>query len=211
MMPTDWMVYAIGFLAQILFSGRTFYQWIASERSKKVIAPRFFWQISMFASFLLFVYGYLRQDFAIILGQTLTYFIYIRNLQMIGAWKKFPVISRYFFIALPLFVTLYSITNERNDIDILLINHNIPLWLFTLGIVSQVLFTFRFVYQWLHSEVRKKSSLPMGFWIISLSGSLLILLYAIFRKDPVLLAGHLFGSVVYIRNMILLIRNAKKN
>jgi lipid-A-disaccharide synthase-like uncharacterized protein len=211
MMPTDWMVYAIGFLAQIMFSGRTFYQWIASERSKRVIAPRFFWQISMFASFLLFVYGYFRHDFAIILGQTLTYFIYIRNLQMIGAWKKFPVISRYFFIALPLFVTLYSITNNRNDIDNLLINHNIPLWLFTLGIVSQVLFTFRFIYQWLHSEVRKKSSLPLGFWIISLSGSLLILLYAIFRKDPVLLAGHLFGSVVYIRNMILLIRNAKKN
>jgi lipid-A-disaccharide synthase-like uncharacterized protein len=210
-MPTDWMVYAIGFLAQIMFSGRTFYQWIASERSKRVIAPRFFWQISMFASFLLFVYGYFRYDFAIILGQTLTYFIYIRNLQMIGAWKKFPVISRYFFIALPLFVTLYSITNNRNDIDNLLINHNIPLWLFTLGIVSQVLFTFRFIYQWLHSEVRKKSSLPLGFWIISLSGSLLILLYAIFRKDPVLLAGHLFGSVVYIRNMILLIRNAKKN
>ncbi len=211
MMPTDWIVYAIGFLAQIMFSGRTFYQWIASERSKRVIAPRFFWQISMFASFLLFVYGYFRHDFAIVLGQTLTYFIYIRNLQMIGAWEKFPAISRYFFIALPLFVTFYSLINEKDDIDILLINHNIPLWLFTLGIVSQVLFTFRFIFQWLHSEVKKVSGLPMGFWIFSLSGSLLILTYAIFRKDPVLLAGHLFGSIVYIRNMILLVRNAKKN
>lgn len=211
MMPTDWMVYAIGFLAQIMFSGRTFYQWIASERSKRVVAPRFFWQISMFASFLLFIYGYFRHDFAILLGQTLTYFIYIRNLQIVGAWKKFPVISRYFFITLPLFVILYSLTNDRNDIDILLINHNIPMWLFTLGVISQVLFTFRFVFQWLHSEVKKISGLPMGFWIISLSGSLLILLYAIFRKDPVLLAGHLFGSVVYIRNMILLVRDAKKS
>jgi len=64
-------------------------------------------------------------------------------------------------------------------------------------------FTLRFVYQWIYSERKKESTLPLGFWVISLIGSSLILSYAIIRKDPVLLAGHLFGAVVYIRNIFL--------
>ena len=210
-MTPDWIIYLIGFIAQILFSGRTFYQWIVSERTKRVIAPRFFWQISLFASFLLFVYGYLRQDFAIMLGQMLTYFIYIRNIQLLNAWGKFPAISRYFFISIPLFIVIYASINHQNNIDLLLVNHNIAKWLFFLGVVSQILFTLRFIYQWLHSEIKKVSSLPMGFWVISLSGSLLILLYGIFRKDPVLIAGHLLGSIIYIRNIIIFIRDGQDN
>jgi len=73
-----------------------------------------------------------------------------------------------------------------------------------LGIVSQVLFTFRFIYQWLYSEKRKESHLPLGFWVISLSGSFLILVYAVFRKDPVLLAGQLTGFIVYFRNIVII-------
>ena len=210
-MIPDWITYLIGFIAQTLFSGRTIYQWIASERSKRVVAPRFFWQISLFASFLLFIYGYLRQDFAIMLGQTITYFIYIRNIQLLGDWRKFPVISRYFFISIPLFVIIYTSANFQSSIDILLTNNNIPQWLFFLGMVSQILFTFRFIYQWLNSEIKKVSGLPMGFWIISLSGSLLILLYGIFRKDPVLIAGHLLGSTIYIRNILIYINNDQEN
>ncbi len=207
----EWVIYSTGFAAQAMFSMRTIYQWLASERIKKVIAPRFFWQISLFASFLLFVYGYMREDFAIILGQTLTYFIYIRNIQLIGSWKKFPPLSRYFFFAIPLLIVFYSATNDQNDIEKLLINHNIPTWLFILGMFAHVLFTFRFIYQWICSEQKKISVLPMGFWLISLSGSLLILTYGIFRKDPVLIAGHLFGSIFYIRNLILLNRNDQDN
>jgi lipid-A-disaccharide synthase-like uncharacterized protein len=85
-----WMIYSIGFLAQILFSGRLLVQWTLSERAKKVITPSLFWQMSLIASFLLFVYGYLRDDFAIMLGQALTYFIYIRNIQLQGEWQKYP-------------------------------------------------------------------------------------------------------------------------
>ena len=74
-----WIIYSIGFIAQILFSGRLIVQWALSEKAKRVITPSLFWQMSLLASFLLFAYGYLRNDFAIMLGQSLTYFIYIRN------------------------------------------------------------------------------------------------------------------------------------
>ncbi|HNY09391.1 MAG TPA: lipid-A-disaccharide synthase N-terminal domain-containing protein, partial [Tenuifilaceae bacterium] len=69
---------------------------------------------------------------------------------------------------------------------------------------SQVLFTLRFVYQWIYSERRKESSLPMGFWVLSLAGSTLIFIYAIFRLDPVLLLGHSTGIIMYSRNIYLL-------
>ena len=71
-------------------------------------------------------------------------------------------------------------------------------------IISQVVFTLRFIYQWLYSEFKKVSALPLGFWLLSLVGSLLILIYAINRKDPVLFVGHLLGSIIYVRNLILL-------
>jgi lipid-A-disaccharide synthase-like uncharacterized protein len=95
-------------------------------------------------------------------------------------------------------------TCGKYDIDLLLNNEAIPQWLLWLGIVSQVLFTLRFVYQWLYSEKKKESHLPMGFWLLSVIGASLILLYAVFREDPVLLFGHGAGLLVYLRNIIIL-------
>jgi lipid-A-disaccharide synthase-like uncharacterized protein len=199
-----WMIYSIGFLAQILFSGRLLVQWTLSERAKKVITPSLFWQMSLIASFLLFVYGYLRDDFAIMLGQALTYFIYIRNLQLQGEWQKSPKIVRVFLFIFPVLLVIYYYNNNTFDLDNLLRNEAIPYWLLIWGITAQIIFTLRFIYQWMYSEKNKESILPFGFWMLSLIGSGMILFYAILRKDPVLFIGHIFGSVVYIRNLILL-------
>lgn len=200
---SNWWIYSLGFLAQILFSARTLVQWVLSEKNKKVITPTLFWQLSLLASFLLFVYGYFRDDFAIMLGQTLTYFIYIRNIQLQGQWLKLPKSFRIFLFIFPFLVVIYSFFSTTLEFENLFKNEAIPFWLVLLGIVAQVTFTFRFFYQWIYSERKKESLLPLGFWILSLSGSLLILVYAVFREDPVLLAGHLFGSIVYVRNIYL--------
>ncbi len=72
------------------------------------------------------------------------------------------------------------------------------------SILVWFVFTLRFVYQWLYSEKQGKSVLPLGFWLLSLAGSLLILTYAIFRRDPVLFVGHILGTIIYVRNLILL-------
>jgi lipid-A-disaccharide synthase-like uncharacterized protein len=201
---SDWLIYSIGFIAQILFSSRLVVQWITSEKQQKVITPTLFWTLSLIASFLLFVYGYLRNDFAIMLGQTLTYFIYIRNLQLQKVWNKIHLTMRLFLYFVPTLIVIYYFNNNIIDTDLLFRNEDIPYWLLWLGIISQVVFTLRFVYQWLYSEYKKTSELPLGFWLLSLVGSILILIYAINRKDPVLFVGHLLGSIIYIRNLILL-------
>lgn len=201
---SDWLIYTIGFIAQILFSSRLVVQWITSEKQRKVITPTLFWTLSLIASFLLFLYGYLRDDFAIMLGQTLTYFIYIRNLQLQNEWQKFHWSLRWFLYGFPILIAIYYFNNNVIDRDVLFRNEAIPLWLLWLGIISQVVFTLRFVYQWLYSEYKKSSLLPLGFWLLSLVGSVLILTYAIIREDPVLFIGHLLGSIIYVRNLILL-------
>lgn len=200
---TSWQIYSIGFAAQLLFSARLLLQWIASEKQRKVLTPSNFWKVSLFASFLLFVYGYLRNDFAIMLGQALTYFIYIRNMQLQKEWLKMSRWLRIFLYIFPVILLIYSYNNNTYDIQKLFFNENIPLWLLYLGSGAQVIFTFRFIYQWIYSERVKESVLPLGFWILSFTGASLILVYAILRKDPVLFVGHLMGSIIYVRNMIL--------
>jgi len=201
---SSWFIYAIGFGAQLLFSGRSILQWIVSEKKKRVLTPVLFWKLSLIASFLLFVYGYLRNDFAIMLGQILTYFIYIRNMHLQDQWLKFPKLIRWFLYMFPFIILYIGFNNDVYDRALLFQNEEIPSWLLLLGIVAQIIFTLRFVYQWFYSEKRKESSLPMGFWVLSLIGALLILTYAIIRKDPVLLAGHLMGTFLYVRNISIL-------
>lgn len=203
---SDWLIYSIGFIAQILFSSRLILQWITSEKHKKVVTPVLFWMLSLMASFLLFIYGYLRDDFAIMLGQTLTYFIYIRNLQLQNQWQKIPFALRWFIYLIPSLIVIYYFNNDISDRINLFQNEAIPFWLLVLGIISQVTFTLRFIYQWLYSEQQKKSVLPFGFWLLSLIGASLIFVYAIIRLDYVLIVGNMFGIIIYIRNIILLRR-----
>lgn len=200
---SDWLIYSIGFLAQLLFSGRLILQWMLSEKNKRVITPSIFWKLSLIASFLLFVYGYARNDFAIMLGQTLTYYIYIRNLQLQGEWQKSPKWFQLFLFVFPVFVVIYSYNNGEYDLEQLFSTANISTWLLILGIVSQIVFTLRFVYQWMYSEKTKTSQLPVGFWRMSVLGASLILTYAILRKDPVLFVGHIAGLVIYVRNIFI--------
>ena len=198
-----WIIYSIGFLAQILFSARLIVQWALSEKVKKIVTPSLFWQLSLIASFLLFVYGYLRDDFAIMLGQSLTYFIYIRNLHIQKEWQKIHKLIRGFLIIFPFLIVIYYYNNNTYDLTNLFKNEDIPFWLLIWGSIAQIIFTLRFVYQWIYSEKSKESILPFGFWMLSLIGSSMILFYAILRKDPVLFLGHILGSVVYIRNLFL--------
>ena len=201
---SDALIYSIGFIAQLLFSGRLLLQWVISEKNKKILTPSLFWKLSLLASFLLFTYGYLRDDFAIMLGQTLTYFIYIRNLQLQGEWQKSPRALRWFLLVFPILIVIYGYNNGVYDAEKLFNNKAITIWLFWLGIVGQIIFTLRFIYQWLYSEKNKTSHLPLGFWVLSVFGAALILCYAIFRKDPVLFIGHLAGLIIYVRSIFIL-------
>ena len=73
------------------------------------------------------------------------------------------------------------------------------------GFAAQLMFTARFLVQWIASERAKRSVVPVAFWIFSLGGGALLLVYAIQRQDPVFIAGQAFGLLIYIRNLWLII------
>ena len=85
--------YLIGLLAQGFFSARILVQWIMSEKAKKVVNPALFWILSVAGSWLLFIYGWIRDDFAIMLGQVISYYIYIWNLNQKGIWKRLHILG----------------------------------------------------------------------------------------------------------------------
>ena len=197
------MIYVIGFLAQVFFSARILLQWFLSERAKKVISPAIFWQLSIVGAYLLFVYGWLRDDFAIILWQIISYYIYIWNLDKKHQWKKLPVIIRTLLLLTPVVAILYMLKDAGVFVDQFFRNEKIPLWLLVYGSMGQIIFTLRFVYQWIYSKRKDESLLPIGFWVISLFGSLIIVSYAIYRSDPVLILGQSTGLIAYSRNIYL--------
>ena len=80
----------------------------------------------------------------------------------------------------------------------------------TIGFLGQSLFFCRWVLQWFVSERKAESSIPIPFWYMSLGGSLIVLCYALYRKDPVFIAGQSVGAVVYLRNLVLIYRAQKR-
>ena len=200
---SSYFIFTVGFLAQILFSARTLAQWIPSEKAGKVLSPLLFWQLGIIAALLMVVYGFLRNDLAIIFGQCITYGIYIRNLYYQKFWQQIPLLFRLFAIGFPLFALTWLLAGNESNISNLLNNKNISSMLMLWGLIGQTVFTFRFIYQWIVTEKFKKSILPLGFWILSICGASMVLSYAIIRKDPVLFIGQLFGFIVYSRNIIL--------
>jgi len=75
---------------------------------------------------------------------------------------------------------------------------------FALGLVAQTAFFSRFLVQWIASERAGRSVVPIAFWYLSLSGSLMLLIYAIHRKEPIFVLGQSVGGIVYVRNLVLL-------
>jgi len=73
-----------------------------------------------------------------------------------------------------------------------------------IGFVGQGLFASRFIFQWIYSERRGESYIPIVFWYLSIFGGIGLLTYAIFRKDPVIIVGQMFGIFIYLRNLILI-------
>lgn len=80
-----------------------------------------------------------------------------------------------------------------------------------LGFVAQGFFTMRFVVQWIASERARKSVVPVAFWFFSLGGGVLLLVYALYRRDPVFIAGQGLGLIVYSRNLYFIMVNGRQS
>ena len=80
---------------------------------------------------------------------------------------------------------------------------NLDMWV-VFGVAAQVAFTARFIVQWIASERQGRSVVPVAFWYLSLAGSFGLLVYAIVRADPVFILGQSAGSIIYVRNLMLI-------
>ena len=198
------IIISIGFLAQAFFSARILVQWIMSERAKKVLSPSLFWIFSIAGAYLLCLYGWLRNDFSIVFGQFISYYIYLWNLKVKGLWKRIGRVFRFILIATPIVAICFVASDAEVFINRFLHNDDVPLWLLLFGSAGQFIFTMRFVYQWYYSHRLGLSRLPALFWILSLVGSLSIVSYGIIRSDIVLIVGQSFGVVAYARNLVLI-------
>jgi lipid-A-disaccharide synthase-like uncharacterized protein len=91
-------------------------------------------------------------------------------------------------------------------LDVFVINLS---WWVALGFIAQFFFTMRFVVQWIASERAGRSVVPLAFWLFSICGGLLLLVYALYRRDPVFIAGQAFGVFVYLRNLYFVLRERR--
>ncbi len=102
--------------------------------------------------------------------------------------------------------------------------HDVMLWLHTampwsdnaavwigIGFLGQALFSGRFLVQWLVSEIRRESVVPVAFWFFSLAGGITLLTYAIWQQDIVIISGQLFGLLVYARNLMLIRKKSSRD
>ena len=82
------------------------------------------------------------------------------------------------------------------------------LWL-AVGFLGQALFSARFLAQWIYSEHKKRSMIPVAFWYLSIAGGMTLLSYAIYRRDPVFILGQATGVFIYLRNLHLIRRERR--
>jgi lipid-A-disaccharide synthase-like uncharacterized protein len=75
-----------------------------------------------------------------------------------------------------------------------------------IGYIAQAMFAMRFVVQWIASERAGRSVVPTAFWVFSIGGGLMLLGYALYRRDPVFIIGQAFGVFVYLRNLQFVLR-----
>lgn len=100
---------------------------------------------------------------------------------------------------------IHSISSYLHDVFIIKFDG----WVI-LGFVAQAFFTMRFVVQWIASERARQSVIPIAFWFFSIGGGVLLLVYALYRRDPVFIAGQGLGLIVYVRNLYFILLNGKQ-
>jgi lipid-A-disaccharide synthase-like uncharacterized protein len=85
-----------------------------------------------------------------------------------------------------------------------------PVWA-TIALVGQAIFGGRFILQWIVSEYKKRSHVPVAFWFMSLAGSVVLLAYSVHEKNPVFMLGFSLNMLIYLRNLHLIYKHAKRS
>lgn len=194
----DYWLIPLGFLGQAMFGARTIAQWVISEREGRTVSPVIFWIFSVIGSSLFLLYGVFRHDAVILVGQTISFYIYVRNLHLKGVWMSIPVYLRIPMLFIPPALLLYS-----SSLTFATRSFSFTDFFMVMGMIGQLLLNVRYLYQWYFSERARQSLLPFGFWIISAAASVMVITYSIYRDDIVLLVAQTLGLIAYTRNIYL--------
>lgn len=195
-------VYLLGLMGMSIYGVRIVVQWYISEKSRKIESPGIYWIMSSIGAVILYIYGWLRKDFSIIFGESLSYYIYMWNISVMGLYKKVPKIVIVIQALFPIVIIALIAQDMPTFVSTFLKNDAVPPDLLTFGIMGQFIYEVRSVYQLIYSMKKKESVLPLGYWLMAVVGSLMIIAYGIIRHDWVLVAGQ-FALVFSIRNIML--------
>ena len=209
-------VFWFGVFAAVVFYGRFYVQWIASEKRGRSVVPEAFWYMSALGSFLLLLFGAIIRSPNGTFSHGFNSVVYARNLVL--KWRErgrlttarllMAYLIPAIIVSLSVGIIAYTWFSEdhatKNTEDV----HQTWIWV-GVGVLGQGLFACRFVLQWIISEAQKKSIVPTAFWYLSLVASVLLISAHIARAETVnriewvFAAGLIANVPVYLRNIWL--------
>lgn len=204
------LVYGLGLVGWVLFYGRFYVQWIASEIQGKSIFPLSFWYLSASGSVLLFAYGVFAHSRIGTLSHCFNLVIYARNLTHLwreaGALSKRRAIGVHAMVgaAMVLAMLLLGFTWAHTAAET---DRRAWLWI-GVGVLGQGLFALRFLIQWLVTEWKRRSVVPLSFWPLSIAATLLLCASHAQQREWIYAAGLAATLPVYVRNLWLMGRSA---
>ncbi len=198
----------------VIFYGRFYVQWIASERRGRSVMPVVFWYMSGAGSVVLLLYGVFYQHSPVgALSHCFNSVIYARNL--VHIWRERGVLTRRLSLLFHGSVALFILAGVAMVAATWLHEYHqtrggapgeaARAWLWIgVGVAGQALFAGRFILQWAATEMKKRSVVPPAFWYLSVAASLLLMASHLQRMEWVYAAGLAGTLVVYVRNIHLI-------
>lgn len=204
------LYYPLGFLPSLFFSSRFFIQWIRSEKAKKSYVDVDFWKLSIAGNAIALIHYFIQLQLIFVLVQSINAFIAWRNLDLIkngGAKFSKKRLFCFFVSFIAAICALFSchyFYSEAPEIA----EKSVSFTWHAFGAIGSFVFASRFWVQWFYAEQNRKSTLNEEFWVLSLLGGLLTIIYALKIGDFVSTVNYTCGMIPYVRNLML-IRAAK--
>ena len=202
-------VYLLGLTGMAIYGVRIVVQWFISEKAHRVESPAIYWIMSSIGAVVLYIYGWLRNDFSIIFGETISYYIYMWNISIMGLYKKVPKVVVFIQALFPVVIIALIAQDIPTFVSTFLKNEAVPPSLLAFGMLAQFTYEIRSVYQLVYSMKHKESVLPLGHWMLAVIGSLMIIVYGMIRHDWVLVIGQ-FAIIFSIRNIMIYFSSKKR-
>lgn len=189
-------VLLLGIVGQVFFGLRMLLQWAVSESRGRSVVTRGFWWLSLLGTVFMLAYAWSRDDLVFVLSLVGGLVVYVRNLFMRGRLPRSLLAGGVLaMIAFGVWGVMH-----RPHLDA-------PPLFAAVGLTGTLLWTVRFPMQWWVSERLGRSVLPLSFWLLTLGGGVLLVVYALWRADVIMTIAYAPGPLFAVRNLMLLARS----